>query len=197
MDITITPNLVSRLKSSDEKTYQRIYSMYFPRLFYFSEQYVIEKEEAKSIVQDVFTELWANRKKLSDDTNIQSWLFTVTKNKSLKYISKVNSQKNYSDHIRRRQLELNFRALNQLETNNLVFDELKHQIEEALGKLSPACRKVFEKSRFEELKNKEIADQLNLSIKTVEAHISKALKILRTELKDYLPLLNTLFFLNI
>jgi RNA polymerase sigma-70 factor (ECF subfamily) len=77
-----------------------------------------------------------------------------------------------------------------------MFDELQTLIESALKKLPPACRKIFEMSRFEDRKNREIAEILNLSIKTVEAQISKALRSLKTDLKDFLPLFYILFHLH-
>lgn len=131
---------------------------------------------------------------LRNETNLNAWLFTVTKNKSLKIISQLKSRQNYANHIKTRQLEVNYKSLTDFDTSNLIFEELQTQIRAALDKLSPACRKVFEMSRFDDKKNKEIAAELNLSIKTVEAQISKALRLLKADLKDYLPLFYILFF---
>ena len=167
---------------------------FFQKLSFFSSQYLLDKEAASSVVQDVFTELWASRMKLQNDTNIQAWLFTVTKNKSLKLIGKERSRQNYQDYIRARQMAINYQSLSQFDTSNFDLEELKDKIKNALLKLSPASREVFEMSRYQDKKNKEIAEELNISIKTVEAHISKALKLLREELRDYLPLINILFF---
>jgi len=163
---------------------------------YFAKQYIYDIEASKNIVQDVFTELWDKRNTLKEETNLNAWLFTVTKNKSLKIISHLKSQKNYNSYLKSRQLDINYIALNDFNTSNFVFEELQVQINAVLEKLSPACRKVFEMSRFEDRKNKEIAEELNLSIKTVEAHISKALRSLKADLKDYLPLFYILFHLH-
>ena len=163
---------------------------------YFAKQYIYDIEASKNIVQDVFTELWDKRNTLQADTNINAWLFTVTKNKSLKIISHLKSQKHYNSYFKSRQLDVNYIALSDFDTSNFVFEELQAQINAALEKLSPACRKVFELSRFEDRKNKEIAEELNLSIKTVEAHISKALRSLKADLKDYLPLFYILLHLH-
>ena len=159
---------------------------------YFAKQYIYDIEVSKNIVQDVFTELWDKRNVLHEDTNLNAWLFTVTKNKSLKIISRLKSQKNYDSYLKSRQLDVNYNALSDFDTSK----ELQAQINAALEKLSPACRKVFELSRFEDRKNKEIAKELNLSIKTVEAHISKALRSLKADLKYYLPLFYILFHLH-
>lgn len=191
-----TDDIVHQIKSGNKLLFESLYRFYYPKIAYFSNQYLLDSNEANSIAQDVFTDLWECRQKLTYHTNIQAWLFTVAKNKSLKRIEKLRSQYNYTGYVKRRQLEVNYQSLSEFDTSEFVFEELQHKIEEALQKLTPAVRLVFEKSRFEDKKNREIADELGISIKTVEAHISKSLKHLRMELKEYLPLLYILFFLK-
>ncbi len=188
--------IVQKIKAGDEPAFEYLYELFYPKLAYFSRQYLFDADAASNIAQDVFTELWERRHTIRYDTNIQSWLFTVTKNKSLKVISKEKSKQKYNDYLKARQLEVNFKSLSSFDTSHFVFEELQQKVEMALAKLSPSVRIVFEKSRFEDKKNREIADELNISVKTVEAHISKALKLLKTDLKEYLPLLYILFFLN-
>lgn len=192
MDV-VSNEILQKIISGDKSSFEQVYRYYFPRLSYFSRQYLSDAEASKNVVQDVFTELWDKRNTLRSDTNLNAWLFTVTKNKSLKTISHLKSQQNYDNYIRIRLLDVNYKSLAEFDTSNLVFEELQSQIQLALDKLPPACRKVFEMSRFEDKKNKEIAEELNLSIKTVEAQISKALRSLKTDLKDYLPLFYILF----
>ena len=180
--------IVQKIKSGDKKVFEKLYAFFYPKLCYFSNQYLFDKDAAGSIAQDVFTELWERRKNLADDTNIQAWLFTVTKNKSLKQISKERSEKRYNDYLKARELDINYKSLSGFDTSNFIFEELQQRVDEVLASLSLPVRTVFEKSRYEDKKNREIADELGISIKTVEAHISKSLKHLREELKDYLPL---------
>jgi RNA polymerase sigma-70 factor (ECF subfamily) len=189
--------VVRKLISGDEQSFEKVYRCFYPRLIYFAKHYVFDLEVSRNIVQDVFTELWDRRNTLQEDTNLNAWLFTITKNKSLKIISHLKSQRNYDSYLVARQLGVNYIALSDFDTSNIIFEELQAQFNAALEKLSPACRKIFEMSRFEDLKNVEIAEELNLSIKTVEAHISKALRSLRADLKDYLPLFYILFHLFI
>ena len=186
-------NILQKILSGDESSFEKVYRFYYPRLNYFAKQYLLDSEASKNIVQDVFTELWDKRENLRNDTNLNAWLFTVTKNKSLKIISQLKSQQNYDNYIKTRQLDANFKSLSDFDTSDFVFEELQTQIKIALDKLPPACRKVFEMSRFEDKKNREIAEELNLSLKTVEAQISKALRSLKSDLKDYLPLFYILF----
>ena len=188
--------VVRRIISGDETSFEKVYRYFYPRLNYFAKQYVLDYETSKNIVQDVFTELWDKRNTLQEDTNLNAWLFTVTKNKSLKIISHLKSQKNYDSYLKARQLAVNYIALSDFDTSNFIFEELQAQVNVALEKLAPTCRKVFELSRFEDRKNREIAEELGLSIKTVEAHISKALRSLKADLKDYLLLIYILFHLH-
>lgn len=188
--------IVRKIKSGDQSAFENLYRSFYPKLSYFSGQYLLDADAAKNIAQDVFTELWEKRATLQNDTNIQAWLFSVTKNKSLKQISKERSKQKYTDYVKIRQLDISYQSLAGFNTDNFAFEELQQKVELALAKLSLPVRAVFEKSRFEDKKNREIAEELGISIKTVEAHISKALKLLRIELKDYLPLLYMLFFLN-
>lgn len=188
--------IVQQIKSGDKPSFEKLYGYFYHKLSYFANQYLYDVDEANSITQEVFTELWERRESLVDNTNIHAWLFTVTKNKSLKRIQKLKTKKNFDDYMRNRQLEISHKALLDFDTGELVFEELQQKVKDALDQLSPSVRVVFEKSRFEDKRNKEIADELGLSIKTVEAHISKSLKLLRKELKEYLPLLYILFFLK-
>ena len=188
--------VVRRIISGDETSFEKVYRYFYPRLNYFAKQYVLDYETSKNIVQDVFTELWDKRNTLQEDTNLNAWLFTVTKNKSLKIINHLKSQKNYDSYLKARQLAVNYIALSDFDTSNFIFEELQAQVNVALEKLAPACRKVFELSRFVDRKNREIAEELGLSIKTVEAHISKALRSLKADLKDYLLLIYILFHLH-
>ena len=185
--------ILHKIISGEEASFEKVYRYYYPRLIYFAKHYVLDTEASKNIVQDVFTELWDKRPTLREDTNLQAWLFTVARNKSLKTISQLKSRHNYDNYLKTRQLEVNYKALFEFDTSDLVFDELQAKIRIAIEKLPPACRKVFEMSRFEDKKNKEIAEELNLSIKTVEAQISKALRSLKADLKEYLPLFYILF----
>jgi len=192
LDLT-SKEILQKIISGDEPSFEKIYRYYYPRLNYFATQYLFGYEASRNIVQDVFTELWATRSTLRIDTNLHAWLFTVTKNKSLKTISHLKSRHNYDNYIKNRELDINYKSLDAFDTSDIVFEELQIQIKAALEKLSPACRRVFEMSRFEDKKNREIAEELNLSIKTIEAQISKALRSLKADLKDYLPLFYILF----
>ena len=187
---TLSKIYVLRLRNSDNKAYEQIYNALYPRLFYFVREYIADEEIVRNILQDTFLSLWEQRTLLLEDINLCAWLFTVTKNKALKYLR----HQEYVNQFSRERIQkfnedtLNTFALERLDTSALAFHEIEHVIEKTLNNLPPQYREVFKMSRFANYKNREIAEHLSISEKTVEAHITKTLKLLRIALKDYLPL---------
>lgn len=186
--------LFERLRNSDEAAFRVIYNSYSSRLYYFVLEFIPLKDAAENIVQDTFVTLWNKRKELKDDTNLTSYLFTGAKNNALYRLrDEKHRQKLFSNAIDVSELNLNTDALTTVDTSAFAFQEIEQIIQETLSSLPPQCRKVFELSRFREMKNREIAEELNISVRTVEVHISKGLKTFKIALKDYLPLVAYLF----
>ena len=187
--------LFEQLRKGDETAFKVIYKRYVPRLYYFVYEYVPLSDIAENIVQDTFMVLWDKKSTLADNTNLGAYLFTVAKNNCLyKLRDHRYKQKLFkSADIDEPELKANLDALESLDTSQLTFMEIEQIIQNTLLQLPPQCRTVFNLSRFEEKKNKEIAVELGISVKAVEGHISKALKIFRTSLKDYLPIMAFLF----
>jgi RNA polymerase sigma-70 factor (ECF subfamily) len=187
--------LLSKIKQDDEVAHKVIFRKYYPRLYYFVLEFVSLSDIAENIVQDTFFTLWNNRKNLADNTNLSAYLFTVAKKTCLyklrgqKYRQKIISQHDINDEL----LTINLKSLDLFDTSDFVFYEIQEIIDKTLEDLPPKCKTVFVLSRFEEKKNREIAEELGISVKAVEGHISKALKKFRVELKDYLPLVIYLF----
>jgi RNA polymerase sigma-70 factor (ECF subfamily) len=187
--------LLDLLLNGDEASFKVVYDHFYPKLFYFVHEYIPHKDLAEDIVHDTFMSLWKKRLQLNPGTNLNAWLYTVAKNNSLKKIRDEKYRKaifqsvQWSDY----ELELNAGALSGLDTSDLSFAEIERIIQTTLDQLPPQCRLVFELSRFSNKKNKEIADELDISVKTVEGHMTKAVKAFRMALKDYLPLVAFLF----
>ena len=188
--------LFEGLRNSDEAAFRIIYKNYSSKLYYFVLEFIPLKDAAENIVQDTFVTLWNRRKELKEDTNLASYLFTGAKNNALYRLrDKKYRQKLFLDVIDVRELNLNTNALTTVDTSAFAFQEIEQIIQETLNGLPSQCKKVFELSRFHEMKNKEIAEELNISVRTVEGHMSKAIKTFRIALKDYLPLVAYLFVL--
>lgn len=183
------------LLSGDEASFKVVYNYFYPRLFYFVHEYIPHKDLAEDIVHDTFLTLWKNRLQLKPETSLNAWLYTVAKNNSLKKIRDEKYRKaifesvNWSPY----EMELNAGALSVLDISDLTFSEIEKIILTTLDSLPPQCRLVFGLRRFDNKKNIEISEELGISVKTVEGHMTKALKAFRTALKDYLHLVAFLF----
>lgn len=173
----------------DRNSFKSIFQEYYQPLCHLSIQYLEDEDEAKGVVQEAFVKLWEIRQNLDPDSNIQNFLFTLVKNSCLNLIKRRQILLRHHEKIRRLEMHYQYESLSRIGNDYLEFNELKEKIDLAIRKLPEHCRAVFEMSRFEELKNREIAEKLGVTQKTVEAHLTKALKILRKELKDYLPVI--------
>ena len=156
------------LIAGDEQAFDTVYKQYYRGLCAFASQYVTVPE-SEEIVQDVMMWLWENRKSLVADMSLKSLLFTIVRNKCLNTIS----------HI---------------QVPDFYIGELMALASKAIRELPDEYRKAFEMNRFEEMTYNEIAERTGVSPKTIAYRISQALKILRTKLKDYIPLLVWLLY---
>lgn len=183
-------NLLIDLRNGDRKAFTRIFHLYNPRLSYFAREYVIDEEVALNMVQDAFLKLWENSKNLKDSTSINAYLYTLTRNNCLNYLKHQKVEAKYHQKVTTDSLalELNYGALKRLEYDLYDFEEVQKIIDQTIELLTPQCKQVFLLSRFDNLTNAEVAEKLGISVKAVEANITRALKIFRLELKDYLSL---------
>jgi RNA polymerase sigma-70 factor (ECF subfamily) len=174
-------------KNSD--AFKIIFLEYYQPLLHLSQYYLEDKDEAREVVQDAFLKLWEIRNDLSPDSNHRNFLFTLVKNNCLNKIKRKQILLKHHEYIRWREIHYQYESLIRMGDDYLEFKELKDKIDSAVRDLPMHCRTVFEMSRFGNMKNREIAEELGITQKTVEAHLTKALKILRMELKDYLPVI--------
>jgi RNA polymerase sigma-70 factor (ECF subfamily) len=176
--------LIERFKSGDQLAFEQIFRFYYPGLVVFASQYVMDEEDAEEIVQDFFVRLWQKKDQVNPTETLKPYLFTSIKNRSLNFLY----QKKHKEKLVHKLLETSRTSL-LYQSDLYVTSELQEAIRKAIGALSPKCREVFILSRINGLKNEDIANKLNLSKRTVETHVSNALKQLRSDLKDYIGLL--------
>lgn len=191
MPVLVSEKLVNDLKKGNEKAFTIIFNDYFIRLCRFAVTYVIDESTAKNIVQDVFVKLWETRYNIDENKSILAYLLVITRNCCLDYLKHKLVEYKYQRQLIKDQneLELNYNALRRLEIDLLDYSEIEQIIEKTLSTLPPQCQHVFRMSRFNNLSNDEIAEKLEIGIKAVEANITRALKIFRKELKDYIAIL--------
>ena len=181
--------LVNKLKADSKGAFKEIYEEYYEMLLSVSIQYVVDREEAREAVQNAFVKLWEHRKSILDTTNLKNFLYTIVKNNSLNYLKKQEFILRSHEDLKWIEMHYQYEAMSCLGFDSIEFSELKTIIEEAVEHLPDHCRTVFKLSRFDDLMNKEIAQKLQITEKTVEAHMTKALKLLKSDLRPYLPLI--------
>ncbi len=181
--------LALRIRNGDEYAFELLFRKYYVRLCGFANKFLNDPEESREIVQDVFLGLWEAREDIRPEDSLNSYLFRITRNKSINKLRRRRVESKYTEI-----LQLVYAEKSEISPyDSLLVNELDNEISTAVGKLPVKCREIFDLSRMEGLKYNEIATILHISVKTVEAQMSRALKIIRFELKDYLTIL--VFFL--
>lgn len=174
----------NELKDGDITAFEMFFKTYYQPLCNYAYTFIQDKDEAEEIVQSAFLSVWEKRHSLDIKTSLKSYLYTMVRNTSLNVIKHEKIKQKYVGEA----LAVNEKSYESV-IQSVLSSELEERIHQAMEVLPEQCRLVFKLSRFEELKYAEIADQLDLSVKTVENHMGKALKIMREQLKDYLPVL--------
>jgi RNA polymerase sigma-70 factor, ECF subfamily len=180
--------LIGRLKNNDKSALDEIFNYYYPRLYNFSKRILKIEDEIDDILQDVFLKIWLHRNKINNPETFNSFIFTITRNALLNLIrSNVNNQA-FKEEFSRRIISSEYVTQNQIEYN-----EIKTAIDQIVSRLPEKRQKVFLLSRNEGLSNKEIAQKLNISEKTVEDHITHSIRFLKKSLSE-IGILSLLYF---
>jgi RNA polymerase sigma-70 factor (ECF subfamily) len=171
--------LFERIKKGDEKAFETLFHKYYRYLCMYATKIINDDSSAEEIVQDFFVKLWEKREKLNIETSINNYLFRSVKNLCINYIQHNKTKLRYAKNV-----------LSEIEKNisddsNFTEIDLSKKIEESIDSLPEKRKEIFRLSRQEGLKYHEIAQKLNVSIKTVETQMSLAIKTLREKLKDY------------
>lgn len=177
------------LKSGSEKAFRMIMNQWYSRLFNFANGYLNNSENTREVLQDVFLRLWDHRSNLTDDTILNAYLFTLTRNRCVDLLRRERLMMQFRTDKQEeyRQLTENFNALSDPILDDIFAMEMQTEINQAVNRLPEQCRKVFILSRINGLKIREIGSELELSEKTVESHLTKALKTIRQALEKKFP----------
>lgn len=186
--------LLEKFAANNVLAFEEIYNRYSKDMFIFAMNIFKEKEVCEDIIQNVFTDLWSKRKKIQI-TNLKAYLFQSVKYQIFNHIR--NRKLSFQDLTRLNIIDLSINI-----SENLEFEELQELIDKQVSKLPTRCQQIFLLSRYEHKSNKEIANELGISIQAVKNQISKALVFIRQNLRSeevvfYFLLVNSCLLENI
>ena len=183
MELT-TATLSPTATNYDDQAFEQLFKAHYRGLHAYAYTILRDEDLAEEMVQGMFLKFWEKRELLNIQSSIKAYLYRSVYNDSMNYLKHQKIKTKYQDF-----------TMHSMDTSHepasakLELSQLEMKLKEALNELPEHCRTIFQMSRFEELKYREIATQLGLSIKTVENQMGKALKILRLKLADYVTLL--------
>ncbi len=169
--------------NDDEKAFEKIFLLFYGPLSVYAQKFIDEQTVREDIVQDVFASLWENRKKLMITTSLKSYLIQSVRNNCLNHLKKEGLNRQYQEFISKEY------SISDEQQDVYLLSELYTLLEEALKKLPDTYRLVFEMHRMEGKDYAEIAETLNISVRTAKRYKSQVVDVLRKELKDYLFIL--------
>ncbi|MDD2303337.1 MAG: RNA polymerase sigma-70 factor [Prolixibacteraceae bacterium] len=184
--------IVKKMIDGDIDSFKYFFDKYYDDLCIFVHIYLHDKSLSEEIVQDIFVYFWENREKLKISTSVKSYLFSASKFKSLNLLRDTKTQKKIVEKIGR--IEPIYTP--DYENSYIDIDEFKKILGSAVDQLAPKCREIFLLSKQKELSNKEIAERLGISVKTVENQMTIALKKLREYLTPYREKIFLLFLFH-
>ncbi len=170
--------LVVRISENNREAFRVLYYRYSRKIYYFSLRYLGIKEEAEELVQTIYFNIWQHRKTLNATTQIKSYLYRA----SLNYIANYLKKKAICARFIESELRNNdFQSENTFQ--EVLYRDLESSLFSIINRLPPQQQKIFQLSRYEGLSNREIAGKLDLSVRTVENHLYRVLKMLKTILQ--------------
>jgi RNA polymerase sigma-70 factor (ECF subfamily) len=174
------------IKDGEKEAFNYLFETYYKSLCRYTFSIIHDHDAAEDLIQDLFAVIWVNRKKLAIRSSFRSYLYQSAYHASLDYLKhakiKTAFQSNYSEQT------ITF-------DDSIVIGEMQDKLEKSIERLPDQCKRIFKLSRFENLKYKEIASQLNISEDTVDTQIRRALNKLKSDLKDYLISIFIIFHL--
>ena len=187
MDLTDEKELYQRLKEGDERAFNALFQKYYSSMCHFARQFLNDSEMAEETVQDMFVRIWEKRESLNIETSVKHYFFRSVRNHCLNQIQHQKIRKQYASMVKES-------AHQDIDPDQYYVEvDLLKRIENSIDSLPAKRQEIFRLSREQGLKYKEIAEELKISVKTVEAQMGLALKHLREDLKEFSNHLVTLF----
>lgn len=179
-------NDAEKLKKSDVEIFEALFKSHYVKLSFFANKFLNDLQVAEEIVSDTFAYLWEEREHIKVTNSVNAYLYRMVQNRCLNYLKHRKIESEYVNYLAKHNLLSEVPAAGR---NPCIEKELEAQVLKAIEELPEKCREVFKMSRFDHLQNKEIAQQLNISHKTVERHMTIALDRMRACLKHLFGLL--------
>ncbi len=170
--------IVKDLRKGDKRALDEIYKFFYPKLYVFAKSFLKVEDDINDILQDVFVKLWLSREKIGKVETFNSYLFTIAKNAIVSYFREKSKDQKFEARVK----EILVSAENEY-NDELEYRDLKQNLESIIDQLPNKRKQIFKLSREEGLSNKEIAEKLDISVKTVEDHMRHALRFIRKHLK--------------
>lgn len=181
--------IVKKIQAGDIKTFQMFFESNYIQFYIYCRKYISDPDDAKDVLQNIFLHVWEKRESLTIHTSLQSYMYRIIHNESLNFIRNRRSL-SFSELDIDDSFYVDKCTEDKEPDAEIMFRELELVTEEAIEKLPDQCRYIFKLSRVDGKKNKEIAEELDLSVRTVETQIYRALKLLKERLKEYIDNIN-------
>ncbi len=180
---------MQNISEQNEHFFNEAFQRHFDRLVAYIYGYCKDWEMARNIAQDTYVSFWENIDKVDSAKTALPYLFFIARNKTLNTMKRDIVREKYSNYTHRREMEINYRALDSGTMDAVYTDEVGRLIAKSVKQMNDKVKETFCLSRFKNLKNEEVARALDVSVKTVEYRMASALRILRKNLKDFLQVI--------
>lgn len=175
--------LTTQIRSGDISTFNELFHSVYIQLYFHCRKYIYDPETAKDLLQNVFLRFWEKREDINIHTSLNAYLHRAVQNECLNHLRTIKT----CYIAEKEEPGINDEAIDATTPDSeLAVQEIEQIVEKAIEQLPGQCKSIFKLSRISGLKNQEIADRLDISVRTVETQIYRALKIVKLQLKDYL-----------
>lgn len=182
--------LLEEFRKENLEAFELFFRTNQPQLVSFANRFLDDWETARDIVQEIFLHLWENKEKLDITVSLRSYLYSAVKNQCVNTIKHKVVEQKYSSSVAAqfKEMEINYYQATEESFQKMSATELANKIEQSISTLPEQCRLTFELSRNKGMKSADIAKKMDVSVRTVETQIYRALKVLKESLKDYLSI---------